>query len=382
MPPRSKGPRLYLKQGSDRDSVWIIRDGTTRKSTGCGPDDRDEAEKQLAEYITQKHHPEASGKRRPDQIPVADVINIYLRHKASKVARPKELAQRGLALISWWGDKTLADVHGETCDEYAASRPPVAGRRELEDLRAAINHHRRRGLCSEVVGVDLPDKPPRRERFLTRSEAARLLWAVWRYREVQKGVKTERRSRQHVARFILVGLYTGTRASAICGAAIRPTQGGGYVDLENGVFYRRARGTTGPKQKPQPPCRIADRLLAHLRRWERKKISRGFVVEWNDQPVRSVRKAFANAVADAGLGGKVTPHVLRHTAATWLMKEGTDLWNASGLLGMDPETLKKHYGHHHPDFQEDAAKRLTGQYRGRNSVNKSGFTSKNVKRMR
>jgi hypothetical protein len=34
---------------------------------------------------------------------------------------------------------------------------------------------------------------------------------------------TGRRSRQHIARFILLALYTGTRAGAICGAALQPT---------------------------------------------------------------------------------------------------------------------------------------------------------------
>ncbi len=40
--------------------------------------------------------------------------------------------------------------------------------------------------------------------------------------------------------------------------------------------------------------------------------------------MQSVDKAFANVVADAGLACDVTPHVLRHTAATWLMQAGTD----------------------------------------------------------
>ena len=33
----------------------------------------------------------------------------------------------------------------------------------------------------------------------------------------------------------------------------------------------------------------------------------------------------------AGLEG-VSPHTLRHTAATWLMQAGTDVWQASGFL--------------------------------------------------
>ena len=48
-------------------------------------------------------------------------------------------------------------------------------RRELEDLRAAINHHRREGLCNAIVDVVLPPKSQLAERWLTRSEAARLI---------------------------------------------------------------------------------------------------------------------------------------------------------------------------------------------------------------
>jgi len=34
----------------------------------------------------------------------------------------------------------------------------AAARRELEDLRSAINYHRREGLCSEIVSVVLPER--------------------------------------------------------------------------------------------------------------------------------------------------------------------------------------------------------------------------------
>jgi integrase len=45
----------------------------------------------------------------------------------------------------------------------------------------------------------------------------------------------------------------------------------------------------------------------------------------------------------------VTPHILRHTAATWQMQLGTDKWQAGGFLGMSVETLERTYGHHHPN---------------------------------
>jgi integrase len=67
-------------------------------------------------------------------------------------------------------------------------------------------------------------------------------------------------------------------------------------------------------------------------------------------------------VAAAGITDKrVTPHTLRHTSATWLMQAGVDRWQAAGLLGMSVEVLEQVYGHHHPDYQSEAAESLAGQ---------------------
>ncbi len=39
----------------------------------------------------------------------------------------------------------------------------------------------------------------------------------------------------------------------------------------------------------------------------------------------------------------------------WLMQAGVDKYEAAGSLGMTVEMLEAVYGHHHPDFQKDAA---------------------------
>jgi integrase-like protein len=61
------------------------------------------------------------------------------------------------------------------------------------------------------------------------------------------------------------------------------------------------------------------------------------VIEWNREPIKAIKKAFANAVRDAGLGPDVVPHTLRHTAATWQLQAGTDPYEAAGYLGMTAE---------------------------------------------
>jgi integrase len=389
MPRKSRGPHLWLEPAEynadgtiHRRSTWVIKDRGYKKRTGCAPENGAGVERALQEYLASKYSVSRERDRHPAQILVVDVLNIYLTDVAPEHSRPEETKQRVLTLDQFWHPYKLADVNGVRCREYVnwrckqarkACKPeqtsnpalPVteaAARRELEDVRAAINHHRREGLCSEVVSVVLPEKSRGRDAWLTRSQAARLIWAAWRAKQVMQLGLSKRETGKHIARFMLVGFYTGTRHAAICGAALQPAIGRGYVDLERGVFHRRAAGARETKKR-QPPVRIPDRLLAHMRRWQRRGIAKAAVVEWNGKPVRSVRKGFAAAVKRAGLPiagpDRITPHVLRHTAATWTMQKGANLWEAAGFLGMTVEMLESRYGHQHPDFQADAARAVS-----------------------
>jgi hypothetical protein len=66
-------------------------------------------------------------------------------------------------------------------------------------------------------------------------------------------------------------------------------------------------------------------------------VVRSHFVEWNGQPVKPVKIGFATAVRLSGMSlkeGNISPHTLRHTAATWLMQRRADPWQASGFLGM------------------------------------------------
>jgi hypothetical protein len=100
------------------------------------------------------------------------------------------------------------------------------------------------------------------------------------------------------------------------------------------------------------------RLLAHLRRWVVKGIVSEYFVEWSGRPVKSVKTAFKTALGLAKVRGRISPHTLRHTAATWLMQNGVDKWEAAGFLGMSVEMLDRVYGHHHPEHLRGAAHAL------------------------
>ena len=344
MPNPSKGARLWLRPAAgDRKATWIIRDGAKQSSTGCGADDLRAAEQSLRRYLATKHRPSID-RLDPRSIPVADVIRHYATDKGRYVARPAALIQRLHFLLGFWGQSSLSDVTPAECRRYAGVRGEQAARRELEDLRAAVRHHWKLGYCDRETRVTLPEKAIPRDRWLTRKEAAKLIRAALKHEQ-----------RRHLARFILVGLYTGTRSGAICTAAYEPAPGRGFVDLDHGVFYRLPKGKR-QTNKRQPSIRIPSRLLVHMRRWRR--LGARSVIEYEGLPVGKVVHGFTNLAASQGLTD-VTPHTLRHTAITWAMQNGADIYQAAGFFGVSPEVLIEVYGHHHPDHQAGVADAVT-----------------------
>jgi integrase len=353
---RAKGPRLWLRPARydeagqlTHESAWFILDGTRQRSTGFGIGEIAQAEKALADYLADKHTGDVTkGTRDPDAILIADVLALYVRDKVADHARPDQTAQRIKFLQAFWGGRKLSEVTGATCREYARQRStPAAAGRELDDLRSAINHHRREGLHDKIVSVVLPPKSPPRERWLTREEAAHFIIEAWRYRDK----RADRRTRKHVAKFALVALYTGSRAGVVCSASFKREKGRAWFDVEHGVLHRRPEGER-ETNKRRPAVRLPDQLVAHLRRWKAR--GQRYVVEWQGKPVERMDHSFRHAATHAGFSRDVTPHTLRHTAATWLMQNRADLWDAAGYLGMTVQTLERVYGHHHPDHQSSA----------------------------
>lgn len=360
--PGAQRPRLWLKRskrfadGYSRAATWVILYRGRHHATGCGESDVEGADRKLQAFIAGQYSP-PSKTRSIEKIDVADVIALYIRQIGPKHSDPKKFAARLNRLNDFWAGKMLSEINDGTCGEYTVQRGSRAGaRRELEDLRSAVNHHAKQNLHREIVNVTLPPKGEARDRWLTREEAAALLWACWRTREIQEGAPTRKYPLRHLARLILMGLYTGSRYGAIAGASPRRVIGRSWVDLNSGVFHRLKIGGARTNKR-QPPVRLPDRLLAHMRRWARLEPDMEYFVSWRGQPIASVKTGFKRAVELAGIE-HAYPHALRHTAATWLMQNGVDIWEASGFLGMSEKMLSTVYGHHHPEFQKDAAAAL------------------------
>jgi integrase len=78
------------------------------------------------------------------------------------------------------------------------------------------------------------------------------------------------------------------------------------------------------------------------------------VITWRGRGIADVQTSFDKAAKRVFLED-VSPHVFRHTAASWLMQAGHDPWKVSEFLAMSMTTLIKVYGHHHPDHQSEIA---------------------------
>lgn len=353
-----KGPRLWLRKarrrgnGSNavRPATWIIRDGAHQTATGCLASDRAGAERALQAYLAAKHVDRSTEEQRPaSKVLVGEVLLVYKHDVVPEHARPHETNKRLDHVFKFFDGKYLSQINGHLCRKYVKSRgSPAAARRELEDLRSAINYYHEEGHVREVIKVKLPKRAPGRDRWLMRTEAAKLIRHCWRYREIQLDEQTSRFSRRHVAKFCIVGLYTGRRAGAITQASFEKSNDCGYIDVEHGTFEPKPH--LKQTKKEQPKIKLPGRLLAHLRRW--KASGQKHVVEWNGEPIGRMAKAFRHAARAVGLHD-VTPHTLRHTAATWGMQRGADPWALAGYLGMSLETLIRRYGHHHPDHQKE-----------------------------
>lgn len=329
MPRRSSGPKLWFDK---KRGTWTICDGASRSRTGFAHDEIRGAEKVLGEYIASKHTVKDSATPF-----IADVLAAYstehLVHKISGDHILYDIKKLG----KWWGEKRVEEITAKNCRAYVAHRKaPGCSRRELAFLTAAIKFwHKEHGPLKVLPVVVLPPKPQPRSNFMTRGQAARFL-------------KVARRT-PHLARFFVVGWYTGSRRDVITNLKWS------MVDLESGVMKRRESNAPQTKKR-SPPVKMGARLLSHLRRWKKMDRSNAtFIVHFRGRHIKRPVSSWKKVRIEAGLPDYVTPHVLRHSRATTLMKAGIPIWDAAKSLGMSVAILETVYGHHHPDWQKDAA---------------------------
>src|SRR5262249_54756819 len=189
---------------------------------------------------------------------------VYTTERLPQTNAARKAAYNVGSLAKWWGDRRVSQITPSNCLSYAENRTPAAARRDLEVLSAALRWwHKHRGPLAPLPSLVMPPRPEPRDRWLTRSEAAKLLWAA--------------RHVEHLKRPVLLGLYTGSRLGAILSLEWS------WIDLERGVMRRRARGQAEIATKRTPPVRLGRKILSFLRRWKRTSEGGDLVVHYRGQ---------------------------------------------------------------------------------------------------
>ncbi len=379
MPKKSKGPHLKWRAARGVWEIVTYADGRrTCYSTGVA--DSAEAEKILGEYIVERHRP-AVGRADPQNRLIGDILADYVQERGQFVKSLRTLADAVAALSPFWAEKTTDAVTEETCRQYCTERAvqykrrkekilsdlmardrragldreykpvgeikPSHLARELGVLSAACNHDYRRRRLPHPVPVWKPKPDTRKDRWLTRNEAAALIRAA---RRGPAGAK-EYRAGSYLPLFILIGLYTGQRHRAILD--LRWNQ----VDLINGLIDFHPAGEERTA-KGRPLIKMPRKLWMIMKYARKRGTAAGPVIHENQRPFKSLKKGFAAALAEAGITG-VTPHTMRHTAATWMTQEGVAFPKIARYIGhADSRTTERIYAHHAPDYLQEAADAL------------------------
>jgi integrase len=344
-------PRLAANADGTWYAYWSENRRSKRKSMGTAS--LAEAEARFAQWLLIRNAVPVAERA----FTVADCWTVYLdRHVQPNVAAKATAGYAWKALEPHFGAMLAAGVDQDAVDAYVAARsrkvkaPTI--RRELAALVAALN------FCARArvkmldptlrFKFDLPAVSEPRDRWLTTGEMQALLRAAGRLRRGDRLSRGER--------FLWLALGTAGRKEALLDLTWD------RVDFETGVIHLDVPGRR-KTNKRRASVPMSAELRGTLERAHRERI--GPLVLDNKAEVWAAVQLIA---IEAGLGGGqgkpkdgarpkatgISPHVLRHTAATHMARRGVPLFHIAKVLGDTIATVEKTYAKHCPDDLREA----------------------------
>lgn len=214
--------------------------------------------------------------------------------------------------------------------------------KELRFLRQALKYGVRekwmKGEDEPKIEVPGPSSP--RQRFLTRSEVARIYFQS---------------SPLHLRVFLGLAIDTLARGKHILALTWD------RVDFDRRIIWYQPHDPRSKKKTQAAP--MSPRLETLLRKAQEAALT-PWVVEWRKGRVKSVRKAYGRAVAHAGISD-AHKHDLRRTGASWAIQDGQSFDAVATLLGDTVEMTKKTYAVFSPQYLRDVVASIAGGSGGR-----------------
>lgn len=272
---------------------------------------------------------------KPTSDRVEDLWRVYIDDRSKELADLARLHNAWKVLRPFFGHRIGSSVDHELCRDYAKGRKRLGRadstvRIELEYLRACLNLRYGRG--NTHVWTPPASKP--RSRYLTKAELETLL----------EGVSTP-----HVRLFITLAVTTGARMKSIL--ALTWAQ----VDFKHGTInYAPAGRHQTNKRETEVPMNT--RVRTALEEAAPAALT-DYVIEWDEKPVRSIKKAIRSAAARTGV--QCSPHVFRHTAGVWMAQNDVPMQKIAQFLGhTSTRVTERTYARYSPSFMKDAAAAL------------------------
>lgn len=320
------------------------------------------ARKALSAYI-EKLSADNSG---PELNTVGDILDCYEKHHVESEVID---SNRRKVTIAWLkaslGKLPAANLPPLTLKTYAINRAngsapiypgypehrlslskraaPGTVRQEISLLRTAylfaVENAGYNPACAPKIKV--PAAAPPKDVWLDEEEATWLL----RFVQVEEP-ETGRMSR--LWRFVWLTLGTAARKSAVLGLTWD------RVDLDINRIDFQDGGPVTSKRKVS--VAIADWLRPMLERAQQEDVGQPWVLDV-DTELQSQFRTLKEDAFKATQNPKflaMTPHTLRHTAATLMARRGVSLWEVAGVLGNSMAVVEKTYAHHCPDHLRTA----------------------------
>lgn len=272
---------------------------------------------------------------------VKQVLEYYMENKGFQAESWADLAHMTSVFISVMGKKRIADLRPDHFNAYISGRKrgvfgkrPAKStgtlRREFEHLRAAILYCSGARLLNpeHVPIIQMPAKPPPRDRWLTKEEIQLLKDAAtpWSRAEI----------------FLKVVLTQPARKRSI--EELEWSQ----LNFKTGMTTFLKPGEKETKKK-KPTLPMSAEQLVYFEQLRARNPHDQFVLG-NSRPINDAIDALAHR---AGVEG-VTPHVLRHTWATHASMNGVSLGEIARVLGDSIVMVEKVYAKYQPGYLKTA----------------------------
>ncbi len=327
----------YRQKGSPHWYISLTSGSGRRLKRSSGTADRREAVALEAKWREELRQQAVWGA--PARLSIAEMLNRFLAaHADKRSARSDRI--RAVTLLQHLGDGDAyaldrTAIKGYIAARQAQGRKPSTINRELALLSAALNEAIADGYpVPPVVKGRKLREPEGKTRWLTRAEVALLIDAA---RQTDQPALPD---------WLVVAVHTGLRAGEMAALQWQHVQGGRLtVPAETA---KSGHSRTIPLT-PEAQAAIARQPLRSMFVWTHP----------DGQPLKDVRGSLERACQITGIE-RITPHVLRHTCASWQVQAGVPLYTVQRWLGHSTIKMTERYAHLAPEHLQEGAVALAG----------------------